>query len=113
MNKYIYIFLAVIIAGLVFSIVLMSGKIKTIESENEFLKQQSKNLSDSYVELSKSFNEIRKQKTYSIQLAPNVNSKISAVFGSAKQLTLQYYFTMDGNKIEIIPDSVYSIQKIE
>ena len=59
--------------------------------------------------LSDSFSEISKQKTYSISLAPNIVNKNTAAFGKVANVTLQYYFSMDGNKIEILPDSTKTI----
>lgn len=113
MNKYIYAVSALLIAGLILSVIWMSGEIKNQKQDNEFLRTQNESLSKSLAKLSVSFEEVKKQKTYTISLAPNVNSKISAVFGSAKQLTLQYYFTMDGNKMEMQPDSVYQLSRLD
>lgn len=59
--------------------------------------------------LSDSFSEISKQKTYSISLAPNIVNKNTAAFGKVANVTLQYYFSMDGNKMEILPDSTKTI----
>ena len=59
--------------------------------------------------LSDSFSDISKQKTYSISLAPNIVNKNTAAFGKVSSVTLQYYFTMDGNKIELLPDSTKTI----
>jgi hypothetical protein len=59
--------------------------------------------------LSDSFSEISKQKTYSISLAPNIVNKNTAAFGKVANVTLQYYFSMDGNKIEVLPDSTKTI----
>lgn len=113
MKIYIYAASALLIAGLILSVIWMSGEIKNQKNDNEFLRTQNESLSQSLATLSVSFDEARKQKTYAITLAPNVNSKISAVFGSAKQLTLQYYFTMDGNSMEVQPDSVYEVRRVD
>ena len=59
--------------------------------------------------LSDSFSEVSKQKTYSISLAPNIVNKNTAAFGKVANVTLQYYFSMDGNKMEILPDSTKTI----
>lgn len=59
--------------------------------------------------LSDSFSEVSKQKTYSISLAPNIVNKNTAAFGKVSSVTLQYYFSMDGNKIELLPDSTKTI----
>lgn len=113
MNKYIYAASALLISGLILSVIWMSGEIKNQKQDNELLRAQNESLSKSLAKLSVSFEEVTKQKTYAITLAPNVNSKISAVFGNAKQLTLQYYFTMDGNKMEMHPDSVLEVRRVE
>lgn len=113
MNKYIYAASALLISGLILSVIWMSGEIENQKQDNEFLRTQNESLSKSLVKLSVDFEEIKRQKTYAITLSPNVNSKISAVFGSAKQLTLQYYFTMDGNRMEVKPDSVYEVRRVD
>lgn len=113
MKIYIYAASALLIAGLILSVIWMSGEIENQKKDNEFLRTQNESLSQSLAILSVSFEEVRKQKTYAITLAPNVNSKISAVLGSAKQLTLQYYFTMDGNRMEVQPDSVYEVRRVD
>ena len=113
MKIYIYAASALLISGLILSAIWMSGEIKNQKKDNEFLRTQNESLSQSLAKLSVSFEEVKKQKTYSITLAPNVNSKISAVFGNAKQLTLQYYFTMDGNRMEMQPDSIYQLSRLD
>jgi hypothetical protein len=77
--------------------------------ENSRKNKQLKGLEVSLQSLSDSFSEISKQKTYSISLAPNIINKNTAAFGKVANVTLQYYFSMDGNKIEILPDSTATI----
>lgn len=71
--------------------------------------KQLEELEVSLQSLSDSFSEISKQKTYSISLAPNIVNKNTAAFGKVANVTLQYYFSMDGNKIEVLPDSTKTI----
>lgn len=83
-----------------------------VQKENaEMLEEMVIDLRDSYNALSESVEKLSKQKTYSISLAPNVNSKVVSTLGSSKNLTFQYYFTMDGNKLEILPDSAFVLKK--
>ena len=78
-------------------------------NENLRKNKQLEELEVSLESLSDSFSEISKQKTYSISLAPNIVNKNTAAFGKVSSVTLQYYFSMDGNKIELLPDSTKTI----
>ena len=77
--------------------------------KNSRKNKQLEELEVSLQSLSDSFSEISKQKTYSISLAPNIINKNTAAFGKVANVTLQYYFSMDGNKIELLPDSTKTI----
>ncbi len=77
--------------------------------ENSRKNKQLEEFEVSLQSLSDSFSEISKQKTYSISLAPNIVNKNTAAFGKVANVTLYYYFSMDGNKIEISPDSTKTI----
>ena len=77
--------------------------------ENSRKNKQLEAFEVSLQSLSDSFSEISKQKTYTISLAPNIVNKNTAAFGKVANVTLQYYFSMDGNKIEILPDSTKTI----
>ena len=107
----ISLILALVIAGLVFSTfhyrslyIEQQKHVKAQENELAIMQEFYRDLSDSFYMLSK-------QRTYSISLAPNIQTKVSSVLGSSKQLTLQYYFSMDGNSIELKPDSVLTFKK--
>ena len=78
-------------------------------NENLRKNKQLKEIEVSLQSLSDSFSEISKQKTYSISLAPNIVNKNTAAFGKVSSVTLQYYFSMDGNRIELLPDSTKTI----
>lgn len=77
--------------------------------ENERKNKEIKEIGASLQSLSDSFSEISKQKTYSISLAPNIVNRNTAAFGKVANVTLQYYFSMDGNKIELFQDSTATI----
>lgn len=77
--------------------------------ENTRKNKQLEAFEVSLQSLSDSFSEISKQKTYSISLAPNIVNKNTAAFGKVANVTLHYYFSMDGNEIEILPDSTKTI----
>ena len=77
--------------------------------ENSRKNKQLEEFESSLQSLSDSFSDISKQKTYSIPLAPNIVNKNTAAFGNVANVTLQYYFSMDGNKIELFPDSTATI----
>ena len=47
----------------------------------------------------------------SFSINPEITHKITSAFGSTKFLTVQYYFTLDGNAMITQPDSVYNIVK--
>jgi hypothetical protein len=79
--------------------------------ENQSLKSDFDRLSISFYSLANSLSDLSKQKTYAISLNPTVETKISSVLGSSRQLTFQYYFTMDGNSIELKPDSTIVLKK--
>ncbi|HXK74095.1 MAG TPA: hypothetical protein PLL08_04195 [Bacteroidales bacterium] len=78
-------------------------------NENVRKNKEIKEIGASLQSLSNSFSEISKMKTYSISLAPNIVNKNTAAFGKVANVTLYYYFSMDGNKIEISPDSTKTI----
>ena len=107
----IYLITALVIAGLVFTTVFYRSLY--IEQQKQVKAQQSELaiMQELYRDLSDSFNMLSKQRTYSISLAPNIHTTVSSVLGSSKQLTLQYYFSMDGNSIELKPDSVLQFKK--
>ena len=113
MKTVIYSVIALILGASIILNVGFINKQKEHKAEIEKSEKQFITLSASYRDLVAEFQKLSKQKTYSIPLAPNINSKVAATFGSARNITLQYFFTMDGNKMELHPDSVYQINKIE
>jgi len=113
MKTYLTIAIAIIIACLFAVSFYLNSETKKQKKENTELRASNAKLSQAVLDLSKSFQDIAKLKTYSISLAPNVTNHVSPVFGSAKNLTLQYYFTMDGNKIQVKADSIFEVRKLQ
>jgi uncharacterized protein YpmB len=73
------------------------NQVKSLQTDKENLQSDLTDLKSTYLQLADAFDTLRKQKTYSISLSPTIDTKISSVLGSSKQLTFRYYFTMDGN----------------
>ena len=113
MKTYLTIAIAIIIASLAVAIFGFNYELQKQKKANVELRTSNAKLSQSFLDLSKAFQDIAKQKTYSISLSPNVTNHVSPVFGSAKNLTLQYFFTMDGNKIQAVPDSTFETRRIQ
>jgi len=95
----------VIIAVLLFATFTYKEKSENLQVDKENLQADLDDRSLTYSQLADAFNDLRKQKTYSISLSPTIDTKINSVLGSSRQLTFQYYFTMDGNTIGLKPDS--------
>lgn len=104
-NQVLGIIAVLLIIGLSFTSYTLLERSKSLQSDKEVLQTQVSNWASTYAQLSDAYKDLSKQKTYSISLAPNVQTKVNSTFGSAKQLTFQYYFTMDGNKIQLKPDT--------
>jgi myo-inositol-hexaphosphate 3-phosphohydrolase len=96
--------LALVIAGLIASNTITALQRNAALNENKILRAHT-------AEQSAVIETLSKTKTYSISLAPSITNKVTSAFGATKNVTLQYYFTMDGNSISVEPDSIYSIQK--
>ncbi|MDR1543069.1 MAG: hypothetical protein LBS50_01405 [Prevotellaceae bacterium] len=47
----------------------------------------------------------------SFSITPSITNKVTSAFGSTKNVTLQYYFTLDGSAIITKPDSIYTVIK--
>jgi transcription antitermination factor NusG len=109
----IYALVAILLTAAILTSALYYKQYEEQKKENKELKAELVQLNDSFSRLVTAFEDVRKQKTYSISLAPNINSKVISTFGATKNVTLQYFFTMDGAKMEIQPDSVYEVRKIE
>lgn len=110
-NLTIAIIAAVLLMGLVFSTITYKNMYEKQKTETENVQKQLTDYSFQFNQLVESFKTLSKQKTYSISLSPNVETKINSTFGSSKNVTLQYYFSMDGNKIELKPDSTFEFTR--
>lgn len=110
-NLTIAIIASVLLMGLVFSTITYKKMYEKQKTETENVQKQLTDYSFQFSQLVESFQSLSKQKTYSISLAPTIDTKVTSTFGSTKYITLQYFFTMDGNKMELKPDSVYALSK--
>lgn len=111
MTKYIISGLTVLLAislSFMFHFKTVGSNLKI---ENERLTTELGSLNTNYYLLADAFGKLSKQKTYQISLAPNITNKVNSTFGSTKQVTFQYYFSMDGNKMELLPDSTIILKK--
>ena len=113
MKTSLTISIVAVLLGLTTTAYVFNAELQKQKKENAELLKTNAKLSQAVLDFSKSFQDIAKLKTYSISLAPNVTNHVSPVFGSAKNLTLQYYFTMDGNAIQVKADSVYEKRRIQ
>ena len=111
MKKYIYGAVALVVISLIIATTFYKSEAKIYREQNELLNKNLKTMSYNYDSLVFVYNKLLKQKNYSISLSPNINNKVNSTFGSAKNLTFQYYFTMDGNKIELQPDTTITLRK--
>lgn len=111
MSKYIYLAAIVLILGLSASTFFFYQKAKSTTEQNKVLNQSLTDFGKIYDSLSDSYEQLLSKKNYSISLSPTIETKISSVLGSSRQLTFQYYFTMDGNKIQLSPDSTVVLKK--
>ncbi len=75
--------------------------------------KQVKVLQDTVESLQAAINDISEIKAVQLAIYPHIENKVTTTFGRSQNVTLQYYFTIDGNNLEIKPDSVYSLQKID
>jgi hypothetical protein len=104
MQKYIIIIASVLILGLTASTVYFYR-------EKEQMTKSVIRLSVSYNALSDSYRKLVEKENYSISLHPTIETKISSVLGSSRQITFQYFFSMDGNSIKLQPDSTLLIRR--
>lgn len=111
LNTILWVIVILAIAVLGSTTITFKNQVKDLKVDKENLQNDLKDRNLTYSQLAVAFNDLRKQKTYSISLSPNIDTKISSVLGSSKQLTFQYYFTMDGNKIQLQPDSTIVLKK--
>lgn len=113
MKPYIIIILCLLclIGGFYLSNQIDKKIIASKTAQIQTLENESIRMADVIEKQSATIQDLRKVKTYQISLSPNVNTKVATTFGSAKEITIQYYFTMDGNKMELTPDSTIYLKK--
>jgi len=63
------------------------------------------------VELNANLKKAIDKTAISFSIAPAITNKVTSAFGSTKNVTLQYYFNLDGKAIIAQPDSTYHIVK--
>jgi hypothetical protein len=111
LTSWLGIIAVVLLAVLLFATFTYKEKADNLQIDKENLQKDLADRNLAYWKLADAFNDLRKQKTYSISLSPTIDTKISSVLGSSRQLTFQYYFTMDGNTIGLKPDSTIVLKK--
>ena len=109
-NILIYIFA---IAFVIVSIFAYIQTVKLIEKgkTQKTLFEQVESLTTQNLQQQQVIDGLSELKTYQITLSPNVTNKLNTTFGSQKQITMQYYFTMDGNSIELKPDTTINLTR--
>ena len=102
-RPYTTILLAVSVAANVLVIANNISLRQQISTQQSILNGLETTLADQ----SESIREIAKQRTLALQIQPSIENRVTSAFGSTKNVTLQYYFTIDGNSIITQPDSIY------
>jgi hypothetical protein len=87
--------------------------IKNIElkNQNKILTEQVSELLVKNSELNENLKRALEKTAISFSINPEITNKVTSTFGSTKNVTLQYYFTLDGKAIIAKPDSVYTVVK--
>jgi len=80
--------------------VLTAKQSKQIKFQQEQLTALQKNLSKALGQTAISFS-----------ISPTIKNSVTSAFGSTKNVTLQYYFTLDGKAMIVKPDSIYHVLK--
>ncbi len=76
----------------------------------ETLKKQNDNLNSQIKSLNENINIVAKQDRYAITLSPSIVTSPKATFGKVSNLTIQYYFKLDGKLYGISPDSTIVVK---
>jgi len=77
------------------------------KNQKERIKFQETQIENLQVNLKKAIEKT----AISFSINPEITNKVTSAFGSTKNLTLQYYFNLDGQAIITQPDSVYTVVK--
>lgn len=107
MNRAIY-FILVFAAIMILSF-MYANKVVEIRTLKEVIETQENSIN----ELNHAIDKISEVKAIQLSIHPNIENRISSAFGSTKGVTIQYYFTIDGNTMQLLPDSIYEVMKIQ
>jgi hypothetical protein len=104
MRNILTIAVITIVLGLSLSVFFLARENTNLQEKQNFLEEKYSALSDSFAELSK-------KNTYAINFNPNVKTRTTSAFGSNKNITVNYYFTMDGATIAVDKDTAVTQSK--
>jgi hypothetical protein len=79
--------------------------------QNKILTEQASELLVKNSELNENLKRALEKTAISFSINPEIQNKVTSTFGSTKNVTLQYYFTLDGKAMIAKPDSVYTVVK--
>jgi nucleoside recognition membrane protein YjiH len=79
--------------------------------QNKILTEQVSELLVKNSELNENLKRALEKTAISFSINPEITNKVTSTFGSTKNVTLQYYFTLDGKAMIAKPDSVYTVVK--
>jgi hypothetical protein len=112
MQKNIKIIIATISVALLATLFVATfSSNRKIRAELKVQSEAMKSQSEALKQLTDAVTLVAGRNNIQFQITPNVTNKINTTFGSAKEITMQYYFTLDGSAIMCLPDSAYTIQK--
>jgi len=99
-------FLTVVIGVILIGAVVSLGMIA--KNQKERIRFQERQIENLQANLKKAIDKT----AISFSINPAISNKVNSAFGSTKNVTLQYYFTLDGKAMLIDkPDSVYNVVK--
>jgi hypothetical protein len=89
------------------AIVVIMAIITLNQNQRKRIKFQEAQIENLQVNLKKAIDKT----AISFSISPEITNKVTSAFGSTKNVTLQYYFTLDGKAMIAKPDSVYTVFK--
>ena len=98
----------------IIGIILVGILIGTVVMLSVIVRNQKQRITFQVLQITELQTSLKKsiEKTaISFSIHPEITNKVSSAFGSTKNVTLQYYFNLDGEAIITHPDSVYTIVK--
>ena len=98
-----------IIRSIIYTVLVASIAMLLVVAKNqkERIKFQETQIENLQVSLKKAIEKT----AISFSINPEITNKVTSAFGSTKNVTLQYYFNLDGQAIITQPDSVYTVIK--